>query len=237
MSEGLIIYMHILSPYAKTVIATANHLDIPHTERHIDLRKNEHKSEWYLKINPNGQVPAIKDGDHTMAESIDIAKYLIESRDKGTPLYPNDDAEKREDIDRVLEISQELGKRTTDVLLNVYWGRILRKTNLTVEERQEFINKVYETYGKLNTHLEERNTKYFNSNFHPSLADFHINNLMMSLVEKNIVQLDNYPALKQWLEISSQVPALSDVIRRSNAAMKKIRFLVRFVLPMIRCLT
>lgn len=245
MSEGLTIFYHILSPYAKTVLATANHLSIAHTERSIDLRKNEQKSEWYLKINSAGKVPAIKDGDYTMAESIPIWKYLIESRKIGTPLYPNDDEEKRAGIDEVLTVADELGARTTAALLNCFWGRIQGNVRNTQAERDEYINRIYEVYEKLEGILEKVNTKYFNSNckafdnsvVHPSLADFYINNLIMTMVEKEMVNLDKFPLLKKWLEVSSEIPALAEVIRRSNAEMKKVKFVVKFVLPIIRCLT
>ena len=36
-------------------------LHIPYKVRLIDLSKNEQKEEWYLKINPNGRIPAIGD--------------------------------------------------------------------------------------------------------------------------------------------------------------------------------
>ena len=34
-------------------------LQLPYKVRLIDLSANEQKEEWYLKINPNGRIPAI----------------------------------------------------------------------------------------------------------------------------------------------------------------------------------
>ena len=34
-------------------------LGIPYKVHYISLSKNEQKEEWYLKINPNGRIPAI----------------------------------------------------------------------------------------------------------------------------------------------------------------------------------
>ena len=34
----------------------------------INFKENEHKSEEFLKINPNGKVPALIDGDYTVWE-------------------------------------------------------------------------------------------------------------------------------------------------------------------------
>lgn len=36
--------------------------------REIDQPRKEQKSEWYLKINPEGKTPAITDGDFKLAQ-------------------------------------------------------------------------------------------------------------------------------------------------------------------------
>ena len=42
----------------------------------IDMRKNEHKSPEFLKINPNGKVPALVDGELVLWESMAINFYI-----------------------------------------------------------------------------------------------------------------------------------------------------------------
>ena len=44
----------------------------------IDLNKNDQKSPDYLKINPMGKVPALQDGDVSVAESAAICAYVAE---------------------------------------------------------------------------------------------------------------------------------------------------------------
>lgn len=43
----------------------------------LDMKTKEHKAEPYLKINPNGKVPALVDGDFTIWESMAINNYLV----------------------------------------------------------------------------------------------------------------------------------------------------------------
>jgi glutathione S-transferase len=44
----------------------------------VDFAKAENRSEWFLKINPMGQVPALSSGDFNLAESLAICSYLID---------------------------------------------------------------------------------------------------------------------------------------------------------------
>ncbi|HWN46517.1 MAG TPA: glutathione S-transferase N-terminal domain-containing protein, partial [Steroidobacteraceae bacterium] len=54
---------------------------LPYTLRLLTLSKLEQKEEWFLKINPNGRIPAIVDHDNddfAVFESGAILIYLAE---------------------------------------------------------------------------------------------------------------------------------------------------------------
>lgn len=51
-------------------------LAVPYEKSIVDLSKGAHKQPEFLKINPNGQVPALTDGDVTLFESAAIISYL-----------------------------------------------------------------------------------------------------------------------------------------------------------------
>ncbi len=51
---------------------------IPFEERHVDHKNREHLSDWYLKLNPNGVVPTLTDGDDVIIDSSVILEYLEE---------------------------------------------------------------------------------------------------------------------------------------------------------------
>lgn len=55
---------------------------IPHISHRVNVPKLEHKSPDYLKINPLGLIPAIKDGDFVLGESNAILTYLCEKYPK-----------------------------------------------------------------------------------------------------------------------------------------------------------
>jgi glutathione S-transferase len=53
-------------------------LGIPYENPPLDMRNKEHKSEAFLKLNPNGKVPVLVDGDFVIWESIAINNYLCD---------------------------------------------------------------------------------------------------------------------------------------------------------------
>ena len=50
----------------------------PYELARLDLTKDEHKSPEYLKLNPNGRVPTLVDGDLVLYESAGICQYLAD---------------------------------------------------------------------------------------------------------------------------------------------------------------
>jgi glutathione S-transferase len=48
----------------------------------VDMKNKEHKSPEFLKINPNGKVPALRDGDVILFESMAINTYIAEAYKK-----------------------------------------------------------------------------------------------------------------------------------------------------------
>ena len=63
-------------------------MGIPYRLRRVDLLAGVEKDPEFLAINPAGFIPALRDGDVTMVESIAIMEYLM-SRYGPTPLAPD----------------------------------------------------------------------------------------------------------------------------------------------------
>src|SRR5206468_12166286 len=65
-------------------------LQIPYENVPVSFIEESRKPE-YLKINPNGHIPALQDGDVTLFESMAINLYLARKYDKG--LWPKSTAD------------------------------------------------------------------------------------------------------------------------------------------------
>jgi len=57
-------------------------LSLPYKVVPIDISKNVQKEDWFLKVNPNGRIPAITDGKRSVFESGAILMYLVDTYDE-----------------------------------------------------------------------------------------------------------------------------------------------------------
>ena len=70
------------------VVWLLEEMRLPYRLRSVDLLAGVENDAEFLAINPAGFIPAIRDGDVTMVESIAIMEYLI-ARYGPTPLAPD----------------------------------------------------------------------------------------------------------------------------------------------------
>uniref|UniRef100_A0A7N5JKX1 glutathione transferase n=1 Tax=Ailuropoda melanoleuca TaxID=9646 RepID=A0A7N5JKX1_AILME len=61
---------------------------IPFELRSVELGRGEHLKPEFLKVNPLGKVPALKDGDFLLAESVAILLYLSRKYHAAAHWYP-----------------------------------------------------------------------------------------------------------------------------------------------------
>jgi GSH-dependent disulfide-bond oxidoreductase len=79
------------TPNGHKVSIALEELSLPYTLRTLDLSAREQKEPWFLKINPNGRIPAIVDrdeGDFAVFESGAILIYLAEKTGRLMPADP-----------------------------------------------------------------------------------------------------------------------------------------------------
>ncbi|MDX2274538.1 MAG: glutathione S-transferase family protein [Hyphomonadaceae bacterium] len=82
------------SPNAHKVSITLEELGLPYEVRLMNLQGQEHKEEWFLQINPNGRIPAIRDHDEGGFAVFESGAIMIYLAEKAGRLLPSD-AKKR----------------------------------------------------------------------------------------------------------------------------------------------
>lgn len=80
---SLTLYGAILSPYVRKIRIQLAEQMIAHE---LVVQAPFNQPDWFFEISPLGRIPAIKDGDFTLADSAVIGQYLQDTR-SGAPLY------------------------------------------------------------------------------------------------------------------------------------------------------
>jgi len=95
------VYGMQLSAPVRCVQMTCEVLGVEYEFKKVDIMVGENMTPEYLKINPQHNIPAIKDGDFCLNESRAIAGYIATKYKKDGSLYP-EDAETRAVVDQRL---------------------------------------------------------------------------------------------------------------------------------------
>ncbi len=81
---ALEVYWGSGSPFAWRVLLTLEVKRLTYQSTLLEFSKGEHKASGFLKLNPRGKVPVLKDDDFVLSESLAIIAYL----DKKNPEPP-----------------------------------------------------------------------------------------------------------------------------------------------------
>ncbi len=189
----LTIYGSDLSSPAIKVRLVASFIGIEHKWQLINLREGEQKSEWFVKINPVGKVPAMDDNGFHLFESNAICRYLAEKHN--SPLYPKD-LKKRAVVEQWIDfISAHIGIHLSTVVFSrIFAPRMNRPVNeQSLADALKFLDTYFPVVEKqLATH------KYIAGN-EISLADLILFSLLEPVEIAN-VSLSAYPKLAAWRE-------------------------------------
>ncbi len=78
------------TPNGRKISIMLEEIEIPYEVHHLNLSELEQKQDWYLKINPNGRIPAIVDRDEDNFAVFESGAILIYLAEKTGKLLPSD---------------------------------------------------------------------------------------------------------------------------------------------------
>jgi glutathione S-transferase len=117
-----ILHQNPFSFYSRRVVSLLEECGIAYEARPINLMAGEHKSDAFIQLNPNGQVPVLVDSDFMLAESHAILRYLCD-REGLADWYPAE-AQARAQVDQWLDWNQcRLSPATSDIVFNSVFMR------------------------------------------------------------------------------------------------------------------
>jgi glutathione S-transferase len=185
------------TPNGHKASVTLEELGLAYDVKPVDLGKNQQKEEWFLKINPNGRIPAIVDrdaGDFAVFESGAIMIYLAEKAGRLLPA----DAKGRS---RVIQwLMFQMGGV----------GPMMGQANVFFRYWPEKIQPVIDRYQgesrRLFTVLDRRlgEAEWLADDF--SIADI-ANWCWVRTYKWSGVEVDGLPHLRRWLDAMKDRPA------------------------------
>jgi GST-like protein len=187
------------SPAQWKVSIALEELGLPYTVRALSLGKLEQKEEWFLKINPNGRIPAIIDhgnGDFAVFESGAILIYLAEKTGKLLPT----EAKARSRVMQWL-MFQMGGVGPMMGQANVFFRYAPEKIQYAIDRYQRESRRLFEVMeGQL-----EKSTYIAGEDY--SIADIALHSWVAGY-EWSGVSIDGLPGLKRWLDLVGSRPAV-----------------------------
>jgi glutathione S-transferase len=182
---------------------TLDELALPYETHAIELMKGTQKEPWFLKINPNGRIPAIVDrdeGDFAVFESGAIMIYLAEKTGK---LMPTDTKGRSRVIQWLMFQMGGIGPMMGQA--NVF-GRYWHETYQPAIDR--YRNESRRLFEVLNNQLKDH--EYLAGDY--SIADI-ANWCWVRTHPWSGVSVEGLDALQRWLDKIAERPAVQSGVK------------------------
>jgi glutathione S-transferase len=177
-------------------------LNVPYEQKELDMKAREQKSEWFLKLNPNGKVPVVVDGELVLWESFAINHYLAEKY-------------KPELLGRILEDKARVAQWSWWGALHVqkYFDAILYFVLFNVGTKEHAIKAgedVKPYLVVLEAHLSERD---FVVGKEFTLADLNLGSIINIGIGLNY-DFSPYPSIMAWMGRLKTRPAMISLLAK-----------------------
>lgn len=207
---ALEVYWGSGSPYAWRVLLALEVKQINYESKRLSFTDEDLKSDEYLAISPRGKVPAIRDGDVTVHESIAILRYLEDLKPEPV-LFGSDPIERSKIWCAIMEIMNYIEPNILDYARTIFYGELSEKKQIAIDARKaiedEFVN--------INTCLKNKD---YLANKKLSAADIVLYPVIPFLsraaekenteeISGSLRSIDkNYPAIGTWQKRIESIP-------------------------------
>ena len=177
---------------------TLEELDLPYETHAIDLGKGEQKTDWFLKISPNGRIPAIVDGDEDNLAIFESGAIMIHLAEKAGRLLPSDTAGRARVIQWVMFQMGGVGPMMGQA--NVFYRYFPEKIQPAIDRYQNESRRLFEV---LDRRLQE--SEWLADDY--SIADI-ANWCWVRIHGWSGVPVDGLESLQRWMELMKERPAV-----------------------------
>ncbi|CAI2168329.1 19615_t:CDS:2 [Funneliformis geosporum] len=201
-------------PYGIKVSIVLEELGIPYKVKEISIEKGEQKNPEFLKINPNGKVPAITDHDFNVFESGAILIYICDNYDHKGKLLPKDPKSRSQVIQWLMLQLSEHGPMQGEA--NYFNSFSSENVPYAI---QRYTNETKRHFKLLDDALEGK--EYLVGNKY-TLADIAYFSMVKFHQISGIKTLNDYPNLTAWLARIDAKPATKKGIDVPNNSLREM---------------
>jgi GST-like protein len=183
-------------------------LELPYELHVLDMGKSEQKEPWFLKINPNGRIPAIVDrgnGDFAVFESGAILLYLAERTGR---LLPTDEKGRSRVVQWLMFQMGGVGPMMGQA--NVFTRYFPEHIPAAIDRYRREGRRLFEV---LNGHLADN--EWLAGDY--SIADI-ANWSWVHTYEWPGIEVDGLDHLKRWIDAIAARPAVQHGLQRPARA-------------------
>jgi glutathione S-transferase len=176
-------------------------LKLPYELVELDMYAGEHKREPFLTLNPFGQMPALTDGDFTIADSHACLVYLARKYDAGGGWLPAD-------AEGEAKVAEWLSKSANEVHHGPWMKRAkirrpdaIKVPDADIDARCDHILRIMETeLGKRDWLAQGR----------PTIADISCFG-PISMLKVSGYDTDRWPNVTRWMNRIRALPGAHDI--------------------------
>jgi glutathione S-transferase len=197
---AITLYDFELSGNCYKVRLLLNILNQPHDLHPVEFFPGkEHKSDWFLRLNPFGQLPVLKDDDLVISDSSAILAYLAKKYDTSGQWFPDDPAITAE-ILRWNSVADDITSTSSAARLALGYGY-----DFNIEKSQAGAHRIFRLMDEHLWFGERQGRDWLCSPAHPTTADIACFPYVM-LSEEGGISRQDYPALRRWTDRVRRIP-------------------------------
>lgn len=178
-------------------------LKVPYEVVPVDFYPGrEHRSDWFLELNPFGQLPVLRDVDETLSDSGAILVYLARKYDRSGQWFPDDPATMAEVL-RWHAVGDDLTSTVSAarLVLSMFY-------DFDLEKAQKGAHRIFRIMDEHLWFGEKAGRDWLCRPAHPTTADIACFPYVMLSDEAEVSRQD-YPALRRWTDRVRRVPGFT----------------------------
>ena len=198
------------SPFAWRVMLTLEVKGLDYQSKLLEFSKGENKSPEYLKLNPRGKVPTLKDGDFVVYESLAIMTYL-DRKYPAPPLFGKTAEEAGLIWRAISECESYLVSAGDKVVRPIFFGKGLDK----IDDIQQAAQTIRQELTTVDEQLADSNWLVGEQISAADISVFPLVQLLLRAASKEAAQplhlgllplAQTFPNIARWVERIEALP-------------------------------